>query len=197
MQRMPHRSRSGSREEKNPSFPASKALSRYSRNSRRNKRESTRTGRKNPGRQESTVCRRERAAAGNDAMQVGMVQQVLIPNCGARRRSRSRRRGAWDRRRWCAGFRRWRGTECHRPLSCSDRRSAAICSGSVKTTWKYWVSRSSERRFSSHSARASDWHLGQCRLAARVVSIALMAALVAAARDGRREPRCGRARWPS
>src|SRR5690348_2632920 len=38
----------------------------------------------------------------------------------------------------------------------------AICSGTVKTTWKYWVLRSSERRFSSHSARASDWHFGQC-----------------------------------
>ena len=38
-----------------------------------------------------------------------------------------------------------------------------VSSGTVKTTWKYWVSRISARRSSSHSAQASDWHFGQCR----------------------------------
>jgi hypothetical protein len=33
----------------------------------------------------------------------------------------------------------------------------------VNTTWKYCVSRTSARRSSSHNARASDWHFGQCR----------------------------------
>ena len=41
---------------------------------------------------------------------------------------------------------------------------AAIASGSVKTTWKYSTGRRSAWRSSSHCARTSDWHLGQCRL---------------------------------
>src|ERR1044072_2607124 len=50
--RKARRWRSGSKEEKNSSLPASKALIRYSKNRRRNKRDRTRTGKKNPGRQE-------------------------------------------------------------------------------------------------------------------------------------------------
>src|SRR5208337_1589363 len=45
-------SRSDCSEEKNSSLPASKALSKYSRNRRRNSLESTATGKKNPSRQE-------------------------------------------------------------------------------------------------------------------------------------------------
>jgi hypothetical protein len=40
-----------------------------------------------------------------------------------------------------------------------------IGSGTVKTTWKYLVSNNSAWRASNHWARASDWHLGQWRLA--------------------------------
>src|SRR5208282_3898102 len=42
-----------SSEEKNSTLPASKALIRYFRNKRRNSRERTRTGKKNPARQET------------------------------------------------------------------------------------------------------------------------------------------------
>ena len=45
-----------------------------------------------------------------------------VPRCGARRRNRFRRRDAWDRRRSCAGSRRWRGTGGRRRAPCSDRR---------------------------------------------------------------------------
>jgi hypothetical protein len=39
---------------------------------------------------------------------------------------------------------------------CPNCGSAAICSGTVNTTWKYCVSRTSDCRSSSHLARASD-----------------------------------------
>src|SRR5271166_4730933 len=39
----------------------------------------------------------------------------------------------------------------------------AIGCGTVKIIWKYWVSRSSDRRSSNHWTRASDWHFGQWR----------------------------------
>ncbi len=35
--------------------------------------------------------------------------------------------------------------------------------GTVKTTWKYSVSSRSAVRASIQAARASDWHVGQCR----------------------------------
>ena len=41
---------------------------------------------------------------------------------------------------------------------------AATAGGTVKTTWKYSVGSRSARRRSSHSARASDWQVGQWRL---------------------------------
>jgi hypothetical protein len=41
----------------------------------------------------------------------------------------------------------------------------AIASGTVKTTWKYSVSRSSVWRAASQRARARAWHFGQCRFA--------------------------------
>ena len=42
--------------------------------------------------------------------------------------------------------------------------SAAMGSGSVKTTWKYSIEgRSSARWRASHCARGSDWHFGQQR----------------------------------
>jgi len=33
--------------------------------------------------------------------------------------------------------------------------------GKVKTKWKYFTGNSSQRRFSTHSSRAIDWHFGQ------------------------------------
>jgi hypothetical protein len=59
-------------------------------------------------------------------------------------------------------------------LFCKAR--AASASGSVKTTWKYSTGSSSDWRFLSHLALASDWHLGQWRL--RVVSDALLTATI-------------------
>ena len=41
---------------------------------------------------------------------------------------------------------------------------AATWAGRVKTTWKYGTGSSSACRSASHSARASPWHFGQCRL---------------------------------
>ena len=62
-------------------MPASKALIKYSRNRRRNSRESTRTGKKNPARQEthSRAIRRE-TTAGDHTMQMGMMKQVRAPS---------------------------------------------------------------------------------------------------------------------
>lgn len=40
--------------------------------------------------------------------------------------------------------------------------SAPILAGSVKTTWKYGTGSSSAALSSSHLARESDWHFGQC-----------------------------------
>jgi hypothetical protein len=41
---------------------------------------------------------------------------------------------------------------------------AAICAGSVKTTWKYSTGSRSASRAASHSLAAAPWHFGQCRL---------------------------------
>ena len=83
----------------------------------------------NPDRQEevrptgdpSLTVGRE-AAAGHDTMQVRMKHASSVPNCEARRRSRSPLPGVPGRPRWWSGSRRWRETECRRPLSCSERR---------------------------------------------------------------------------
>ena len=57
-----------------------------SRKSRRNRRDSTRTGRKKPGRQEiQRVPSRRDATARHDAMQVGMIGEGSGPSCAAPR----------------------------------------------------------------------------------------------------------------
>ena len=61
-------------------MPESKASSKYVKNNRRKRRDSTRTGKKKRGRQEiHRVPSREIPPPGDDTMEVGMKKQVLSP----------------------------------------------------------------------------------------------------------------------
>jgi hypothetical protein len=64
---------------------------------------------------------------------------------------------------WSVSAVAWNRMPYTTDLFCSA--IAATVSGIVNTTWKYSQSRSSAVRCSIHAARASDWHLGQCRFA--------------------------------
>ena len=55
-------------------------------------------------------------------------------------------------------------TGWRRPRALFWKAISAIGAGTVKTTWKYGTGSSSAWRSASHSARASPWHFGQCRL---------------------------------
>lgn len=106
------------------------------------------------------------AAAWDDAMQMGMVDECLTPRVEHREEpdlGAQMLRIGGDSLEGLGG-----GAKQDRVLYTGDlfcAAIAAIVSGTVNTTWKYWVSRISAVRWAIHAARASDWHLGQCRLA--------------------------------
>ena len=103
-----------------------------------------------------------KTATGDDAMQVWMVQQGLAPSVkdGEEAELGAKMFGISGD---CAqGF----GSGVEQDVvdrSLVVKGEAAISCGTVKTTWKYGTGRSSDRRSSSHWARASDWHFGQWR----------------------------------
>ena len=82
----------------------------------------------------SSASHRERAhlPARHNAHEDGV--EGFGPMCGGWPGSRSRLRGAWDRQRFAATFRRRLGTEGRKPPVDSEARSAAIADGSVNTT---------------------------------------------------------------
>ena len=146
-------------------LPASNAACSCSRNSRRNRRERTRTGRKKPGRQAIQRVPSERqAAAGDEAMDVRMVQQVLTPSVQHGDKTdlgAEMTRIGGDR---ASASRPPPGTGWRRPLALFWNAISAAAAGTVKTTWKYGTGSNSAWRSASHAARASPWHFGQCRL---------------------------------
>jgi hypothetical protein len=133
------------------------------RKSRRKSRESTRTGRKKPGRQAiqrvpsgERPPRGRRSADGDDG-------RASVPRCAARRRSRWRRRDAGvggDRLQGLGG-----GAE---EDAVDDRlvleRDLGDRPGTVKTTWKYSDSRAVPSVARDPGRARVRWHIGQCRL---------------------------------
>ena len=67
-------------------------------------------------------------AAGDDTMQVRMVQQRLSPSVGARRRSRV----AWDRHRLSSRSRLRRETGCRKTTASLCKAISALSAGTVK-----------------------------------------------------------------
>src|SRR4051794_20189360 len=94
------RSRKPARSPKKASRPAAWASAIPARNSRRNRRESTRTGNRKLAGTISSASRR--AISRRPARSYGHADggSLPSPSYGARRRRRCGRRGAWDRRRW-------------------------------------------------------------------------------------------------
>ena len=107
---------------------------------------------------------RRQAAAGNDAVDVRMVIEVLAPSVEDREEPDLGAEMARDRARSGGACRSPRGTGCCRSSSGSASRSRAISRGSVKTTWKYSTGRRSRCRSAIQRARAFAWHFGQWRL---------------------------------
>ncbi len=103
------------------------------------------------------------AAARHHAMHMGMMQQVLSPGVQDGEEADLGAQVLGIGGDGAQGFGAGVKEQVVDEPSCSGRQSAAIGSGTVKTTWKYSTSSSSACRSSSHCARASDWHLGQGR----------------------------------
>ena len=102
--------------EKLTGFAEIAGVFRASRNSRRNRRDSTRTGRKKPGRQPIHRRIRGRCRRRVPRNGYGVIKKILPPGMEDPRRSRSPRRDASDRGRWSAELRRPSGRECRKPL---------------------------------------------------------------------------------
>ena len=108
---------------KNCNRPARWACSSSSRKRRRNSRDSTRTGRKKPGRQRiQRSPSMARPPPGTMPCTCGMVRQRRAPGVQHQRHAHARRPGAWGRRRSCAASRRRHRTADRRSPPCWCRR---------------------------------------------------------------------------
>ena len=107
--------------------------------------------------------RRGQAATGDDGMHVRVVHQVLAPGVEHHQ--------AADTGSQMSGI----GGDFQQRASGSLEQDAVDHAlilqgqgrefvGNVNTTWKYGTGSNSLSRFWSQAARASAWHLGQCRL---------------------------------